>query len=424
MGVMLILRGISNAANPRGQLDDASALKYAQLRGYQGEVLDVSGNSSGPQVERALARIRDTSKPPVAALYGFSGGGYNTRHILNALNDDEQGRLNLVVILGAPKQPASAFEGDWELVYRIDPREGHMAGPRILLESIMQQVSISKAAFDLIVAEEVSSKATYEKKYRHPEWPGGASGVTIGIGYDVGAGVTNYAQLHRDWDGKIPQAMVDALVPAIGVTGERARALTAALKSKVDVPWDAAMKVFQEVTLPKYYALTAKALPNFDKLNADCKGVLVSLVYNRGASFSKDGDRYREMRAIRVHMAAKQFDKIPTELRSMARLWPGTGLVGRRNREAALFQEGLKKPLAEGAAAAVVVIAGTAVATAESKKDAPLGIGVWVAVAATIIVAIGIFFLIRTMRRTASLPVPPIDAPKHPAAEPESTQGK
>ena len=37
----------------------------------------------------------------------------------------------------------------------------------------------SQAAFDLIVAQEVSSKAYYEKNYRRPEWPGEQSGATV-----------------------------------------------------------------------------------------------------------------------------------------------------------------------------------------------------------------------------------------------------
>lgn len=33
--------------------------------------------------------------------------------------------------------------------------------------------------------------------------------------------------------------MITALEPAIGITGERARPLTARLRDQVDVPWDA-----------------------------------------------------------------------------------------------------------------------------------------------------------------------------------------
>ena len=37
---MLILRGVANSANPRGQLDDRAALEYARRMGYRGEMLD------------------------------------------------------------------------------------------------------------------------------------------------------------------------------------------------------------------------------------------------------------------------------------------------------------------------------------------------------------------------------------------------
>jgi GH24 family phage-related lysozyme (muramidase) len=68
----------------------------------------------------------------------------------------------------------------------------------------------------------------------------------------------------------------------------------------------------------------------------------VSLVFNRGASFSRPGDRFREMRAIKAHMAGEAFGKIPSELRSMKRLWPdSSGLRRRREDEARLFEEGL-----------------------------------------------------------------------------------
>jgi GH24 family phage-related lysozyme (muramidase) len=212
---------------------------------------------------------------------------------------------------------------------------------------------ISQAAIDLIVGEEVSGKNTYEKRYRHPVWPGGSSGVTIGIGYDVGAGVNDKAQLWSDWRGRIPDHMIAALEPAIGVTGERARALAARLRDKVDVPWDAAISVFERVDVPRWYLRCARALPNFDELSPDCKGALVSLAYNRGASFGKQRDpgdsqdRYREMRAIRQHMTERRFERIPGECRSMKRLWRDKGLDGllaRRDREASMFEAGLKQP--------------------------------------------------------------------------------
>jgi hypothetical protein len=57
---MLILRGIANAENPRGQLDDGAAIEYARRVGFQGEVLDVAGEAGpeSPQLRMALERIR------------------------------------------------------------------------------------------------------------------------------------------------------------------------------------------------------------------------------------------------------------------------------------------------------------------------------------------------------------------------------
>ncbi|MBI3435686.1 MAG: hypothetical protein HY056_11520 [Proteobacteria bacterium] len=200
---------------------------------------------------------------------------------------------------------------------------------------------ISQRAFDMIVFFEVTSEALYTQKYRMPIWPKGASGVTIGIGYDVG--YANRVQLRDDWAQSIPDAMIRALEAAIGVTGEAARPLAAALGASVDVPWQAASAVHRRRVIPRWVSLVERSLGNTARIGADCLGALVSLTYNRGASFTKDGDRYREMRAIREHMAAKEFARIPGELRAMRRLWPEVpGLQARRNQEAKLFEDGLR----------------------------------------------------------------------------------
>lgn len=214
---------------------------------------------------------------------------------------------------------------------------------------------ISQGAFDLIVAEEVSSQATYTARYQHPERPGGASGITIGIGYDCGYSTPE--RIHADWDGKIPSSMVNALIGIAGLTGDRAQARLASVRSLVTVPWQAAIDVFANTDIPRWAATVRKALPNCDKLSPDCFGALVSLAYNRGASFSTAGDRYAEMRAIKAHMAAQQFDKIPDDFRSMKRLWTSPsvrGVATRRDHEAALFQKGLSMPLNTAPASAPV----------------------------------------------------------------------
>lgn len=210
---------------------------------------------------------------------------------------------------------------------------------------------ISDDARDLIIECEVTSKAAYEKRYQRPEWPGGLSGITIGIGYDVGAGVTTRAQLHADWAGRIPDSMIAALEPCVGVTGEDARQMLAGVRPRVLVPWDAAVKVFDQVDIPRWYKRCVTVLPNFTMLSPDCKGALLSLAYNRGVGgfdLKSTNPRYLELRAIRLHMMAKEFEKIPAEFRSMKRLWPSQsqrGLPIRREQEAKLFERGLLKPV-------------------------------------------------------------------------------
>jgi GH24 family phage-related lysozyme (muramidase) len=199
---------------------------------------------------------------------------------------------------------------------------------------------ISSEAFDLIVEFEVSSEQTYTKRYRKPVWPEGHSGVTIGIGYDVG--YASKPQLSADWSGAIDEAMIMALESALGVTGTSANALAKRLQAKIDVPWQSAIKVHREKVLPRWVGLVEGRLPNAGVIGPDCLGALVSLTYNRGASFAKSGDRFREMRNIEAHMTAKAFGSIPGELRSMKRIWPKVkGLQKRREREALLFERGL-----------------------------------------------------------------------------------
>ena len=199
----------------------------------------------------------------------------------------------------------------------------------------------SKKAIDLIVESEVTSKGYYEKHYRKPEWPGGASGVTIAVGYDLG--FANEAKLRNDWTGKIDDDMIDALIKYAGLTGEHAHAKLAEAREEIDIPWEAAYDVFENIDMPDWSAKVKKALPNTDKLSEDSFGALVSLAYNRGASFSKDGDRYKEMREIKENMANETFDQIPDCFREMKRLWPNVrGLQDRRDAEAKLFEAGLE----------------------------------------------------------------------------------
>jgi pimeloyl-ACP methyl ester carboxylesterase len=131
-GTMLILRGIADAENPRGQLDDQSAKLYALSSGYGGKVLDIAGGTS-EQMQLALDHIR--ANPRVTALYGFSGGGYTTQRIWSQLSQQERARIRKIVVVGAPGLTEASFPGAKQVVIQPDPPEGHMEGPRALLYS-------------------------------------------------------------------------------------------------------------------------------------------------------------------------------------------------------------------------------------------------------------------------------------------------
>jgi hypothetical protein len=131
---MYALPGEAKKDWPAGALDEAAALRFARLRGYEPKVIKVAGYSGmySRQMKLALKEIR--ADDDVFALYGFSAGGYTINNILRVLTSKEKDRLALVVVLGAPPPPEkSTYHGPWELIFRLNPPEGHMAGPSVLL---------------------------------------------------------------------------------------------------------------------------------------------------------------------------------------------------------------------------------------------------------------------------------------------------
>lgn len=194
---------------------------------------------------------------------------------------------------------------------------------------------VSKRTLDAIVGYEISSEAHYRRALERPIWPGADSGVTIGVGYDLG--YTSASQIERDWRGRLPDAEVGALLRVQGKTGSGAKAALPSV-AHVAVPLDAAREVFYTSTLPRFAASARGAYPGCERLPADAQGALLSLVFNRGASMA-DTDRRREMRAIRDLVTAGDLDGIAGQIRAMKRLWDGAllgGLHRRRDAEADL----------------------------------------------------------------------------------------
>jgi hypothetical protein len=196
-------------------------------------------------------------------------------------------------------------------------------------------VKLSPNAFNLILQYEVGGgQAYYEKFLQRPTVPGGASGVTIGIGYDLG--YNDSVQFMSDWGNRIPMTDFEPLRKCLGLTTSKAVMALATVKH-IKIPWAEALGVFEERTIPRFCVMTEHAFPGVGKLPADAYGALVSLVFNRGASM--EGSRRIEMRNIRAAVAEGNLLAIARNIRTMKRLWADSnlpGLLKRRDAEADL----------------------------------------------------------------------------------------
>jgi len=212
---------------------------------------------------------------------------------------------------------------------------------------------ISVRAYNFIVGWETGGKAYYEQVIKsRPVWPEFFSGITIGCGYDLGYHTDD--QFEADWQGRIAKAAIDRLRPTIGFnTSEpnraakvaKAKALVASLRD-ITVPWDVAIKQFDEGKMPKLIGDLYRTLDNLDRLHPHARGALLSLVFNRGTGgFTSSKDRFRELVVIRALMAGgrrQDFADIPKLLRAMTRVWGNeSSLAKRRRQEADLFEAGL-----------------------------------------------------------------------------------
>jgi len=200
---------------------------------------------------------------------------------------------------------------------------------------------ISPRARELIIVCEVSSQTAYENRYQHPVRPGGQSGITIGIGYDLG--YASPEEFGAQWASLLDPATISTLSSVCGLKGDAAQTALPSVRSSV-VPWTQAVSQFDGF-LRYAVGKTEDTFRNSVELHPASLGALVSLVYNRGPSLSASSERRTEMREIARLTRERNFALIPSQIRKMTRLWesdPSTrGLVRRRELEALLFEEGL-----------------------------------------------------------------------------------
>lgn len=201
-----------------------------------------------------------------------------------------------------------------------------------------------------IALEETGGLRHYHNFTRWPHFPGYSSGITIGVGYDLR--FNSEESFKTLWASHLPEEVVLELSSDIGKRGTKKR--VAQLKRLgVEIPFKAAWPVFVDKTLPTFYTETESIYPSLPRLPDMCRSVLVSLVFNRGASLT--GSRRSEMRAIRdilVLADNNEIDKrrrkmilveVEDQLISMKRLWnPHSGVYKRRQAEANLWRTSLE----------------------------------------------------------------------------------
>jgi len=195
-------------------------------------------------------------------------------------------------------------------------------------------LSLSVKGVNELITHEISSKAYYEKFLSRPTWPGGGSGVTIGIGYDLGYHTPK--QIQKDWSGQLKGSDLDALFLAAGNKGQAAKSMLDQVRN-IPVSFKAARAVFYMTTLVRYGAKTRKAYPGVGNLFPDAQAAILSLVYNRGTAMA--GARRKEMAAIKPLVVSQDYSGIADQILAMKRLWVNKGLDGllsRRDSEAHL----------------------------------------------------------------------------------------
>ena len=200
-----------------------------------------------------------------------------------------------------------------------------------------------------IAAEETGGLGYYNKITKWPHYPGTASGITIGVGYDLRWNTEQ--DFFTTWGEHLSRPTLVELAKDIGKPGTRKRAME--LKGAgIEVPFKSAWAVFIRRNLPDFYTQTQTIYPSLDRVPDYCRTVLVSLVFNRGTDLT--GTRRKEMKNIQTILnnadqaglsktqSKRILEDVENEIVSMKRLWvSSSGLVKRRQAEANLWRTGL-----------------------------------------------------------------------------------
>jgi GH24 family phage-related lysozyme (muramidase) len=187
-----------------------------------------------------------------------------------------------------------------------------------------------------VINFETGGVSYYNKFLKKVSWPGGESGLTIGIGADLG--YMTKEEFEKFFVKYFDSTSANRLKSVIGLKGASAKAKLPTVK-QIELSWGNAMEAFLYWTLPKFWKQTNDLWPGMNSLKENAQIALVSIVFNRGASTK--GSSRDEMRNIKPLVLAKDYKGIAKEIRSMKRLWVGKnldGLLKRRDSEADMVE--------------------------------------------------------------------------------------
>lgn len=194
---------------------------------------------------------------------------------------------------------------------------------------------ISERAFREMLADEQYRETPYVPAARST-----SSGVTLGYGYDLGHQTAG--QLRSELAPYYSDDEVERLVAVAGLKGQDAQDALIDLSDIAISEQDALNLAFD--VKKRYAEDTVKIYPEVIELHPHCQGALLSLVFNRGSAKLRSASR-AEMGQIQDALSKGQEHEVPAMIRAMKRVWQGKnlgGLIARREREAVLFEEGLK----------------------------------------------------------------------------------
>ena len=188
-----------------------------------------------------------------------------------------------------------------------------------------------------VINFETGGKSYYEKFLKRLTWPKGQSGITMGIGADLG--YMSQEEFQKFFSKYFTVEENKLIKNVIGLKGEKAKAALSEVR-QIQLSWENASKAFVDWTLPKFWKMTKELWPGLEQLSEKAQVALVSIVFNRGSSTA--GSTRTEMKNIKPLVINKDYKGIAEQVRSMKRLWVGKnmdGLLARREKEARMIEE-------------------------------------------------------------------------------------